>query len=87
MKTIIGTLALAFSVLGLALATPGQAEDHYIYRNASGKLVISNKPPPVGSEVLKKLDLTDGKQPGEDRDVQPNGRAETPPMASSNKGN
>jgi hypothetical protein len=44
-------------------------EEHYIDRNAAGQLVISNKSPPARSEVLKQLHLTDGKQPGEDRDT------------------
>jgi hypothetical protein len=43
--------------LGLALATQGQAEEHYIYQNPHGKLVISNQSPPAGSVVLKKLEV------------------------------
>jgi hypothetical protein len=81
---IIATLALTFIILGLALATPTQAEEHYIYRNAAGQLVISNKPPPAESEVLRKLELNDGKQPGEDRDAQPE-NPEAPPKPSRDK--
>ena len=75
MKTAATTLIISLS---LFFAAQSQAEEHFIYRNASGKLVISNKTPPPGSEVLKKLDLTEGKQPGEDREARPNGSAETP---------
>jgi hypothetical protein len=46
-------LNLAFCLslfLGLAVVTRGQAEEHYIYQDPDGKLVISNKPPPPGSK-------------------------------------
>jgi hypothetical protein len=82
---LIAILALTFIILGLALATPSQAEENYIYKNAAGQLVISNKPPPAGSEILKKLDLTDGKQPGEDHDTQPSERTETAPKPSKSQ--
>jgi hypothetical protein len=39
------------------LAAQGQAEDHYIYKDAQGKLVISNKVPPPGSNIIRKLDM------------------------------
>jgi hypothetical protein len=58
-KTIT-TIALVFSFslfLGLALATQGQAEEHYIYKDPHGNLVISNKLPPTGSIVLKRHEL------------------------------
>jgi len=35
-------------LLGLAVATQGQAEDYYIYETPNGELVISNKQPPSG---------------------------------------
>lgn len=59
---ILTTAALIF--VSLFLAALGQAEDHYIYKDAHGKLVISNQQPPAGSNVLRKLDLP------EYRDVQ-----------------
>ena len=34
-----------------------QSEEHYIYKDAQGKLVISNQQPPAGSNVLRKFDL------------------------------
>jgi hypothetical protein len=72
-------LGFCFSLfLGLALTTQGQAEEHYIYQNPHGKLVISNQSPPARSVVLKKLELTDGKvqQPQERADTQLNGQSE-----------
>jgi hypothetical protein len=42
-------------LLGLAVATQGQAEDYYIYEIPKGELVISNKQPPPGSKILKQL--------------------------------
>ena len=35
---------LAF-LLALAVVTPGQGEDYYIYQGPNGELVISNKQP------------------------------------------
>ena len=40
MKTAATTLIISLS---LFFAAQSQAEEHFIYRNASGKLVISNK--------------------------------------------
>jgi hypothetical protein len=64
-KTITAiALVPSFSLfLGLALATQGQAEEHYIYKDPDGKLVISNKTPPPGSSVLKKQDLPEATEP------------------------
>jgi hypothetical protein len=45
---------LAFLFL---LASHGQAEEHFIYKDAQGRLVISNQRPPPGSYVLRKFDL------------------------------
>jgi hypothetical protein len=69
MKSVT-TFALSVGLILIALTTLVLGEEHYIYRNAAGQLIISNKTPSPGTEVLKKLDLTDGKQPGEDRDTQ-----------------
>jgi hypothetical protein len=60
---ILTTAALIF-VSSFFLAVLGHAEEHYIYKNAQGNLVISNKQPPAGSDILRKLDLP------EYRDVQ-----------------
>lgn len=55
---------LSFSLfLGLALATQGQAEEHYIYKSSHGNLVISNQTPPPGSNVLRRLELPEVADP------------------------
>jgi hypothetical protein len=48
--------ALIFASL-FFLTAQGQSEEHYIYKDAQGKLVISNQQPPAGSTILRKLDL------------------------------
>jgi hypothetical protein len=68
MKTFV-MFGVATCVLSFAVAKPTEAEEHCIYRNAAGQIVISNKTQPIGTEILRTLDLTDGKQPGEDRDT------------------
>ena len=60
------TLNLAFCFalfLGL-LVTQGQAEDYYFYEGPKGELVISNKEPPPGSKIIKRLPgVTDREAP------------------------
>jgi hypothetical protein len=53
---IVTVIGLA-SFLTLALITQIEAEEHYIYKDPHGRLVISNKQPPPKSNVLKKLEL------------------------------
>ena len=53
---IITTTALIFASL-FFLTTHGQAEEHYIYKDPQGGLVLSNQKPPAGSTILRKLDL------------------------------
>src|SRR4030095_15052530 len=75
-------------LLGLAVVTPVQAEDYYIYQTVNGELVISNKQPPPGSKIIRQL-------PGEtDREVsqaqesskpQPSVQPEGSPKPSKNK--
>ena len=48
--------ALIFSAL-FSLTAHGQAEEHYIYKDPQGGLVLSNQKPPAGSTILRKLDL------------------------------
>jgi hypothetical protein len=52
----VTTIALA-SVLILSLTAQVRAEEYYVYKSPGGRLVISNKPPPPESEVLRKLEL------------------------------
>jgi hypothetical protein len=50
------TAALIFTFL-FFLAAYTQSEEHYIYKDVQGKLVISNQQPPAGSNILRTLDL------------------------------
>ena len=58
-------------LLGLAVATQGQAEDYYIYETPKGELVISNKQPLPGSKIIRLL-------PGETDRETPQGQAQEP---------
>jgi hypothetical protein len=52
------TLNLAFGFalfLGLTAVTQPQAEDYYFFKGPKGELIISNKEPPPGSEIIKRL--------------------------------
>src|SRR5262245_58731644 len=49
-------LAVCFALfLGLAVAAQSHAEDYYFYEGPKGELVISNKEPPPGSKIIKRL--------------------------------
>jgi hypothetical protein len=48
--------ALLFTFL-FFLAAFSQSEEHYIYKDGQGKLVISNQRPPAGSTILRTMDL------------------------------
>ncbi len=49
-------LASCFALfLGLAVVTQGRAEDYYFYKGPKGELVISNKEPPPGSQIIKRV--------------------------------
>jgi len=84
-------LASCFALfLGLAVVTQGQAEEHYIYQDPDGKLVISNKQPPPGSKIIKQqnlLGVTDNEvsQAQEPGKTEPNGQTEGSPKPSNNK--
>jgi len=54
-KSISARAALISTFLGLAGVTQGQAEDYYIYQTPNGALVISNKEPPPGSKITKRI--------------------------------
>jgi hypothetical protein len=85
------TLNLAFCFaffLGLAVITQGQADEYYIYQGPKGELVISNKEPPTGSKIIKRLpgatdrEVPQAQDPGK---TQPNVQTEASPKPSKNK--
>ena len=92
MKTLtrIGLVFCLYLFFALAFVAQGQAEEFFIYKDSQGNLVISNKPPPHGSSVLKKHDLpeTPGpevSQPQQGVAPQPNERSESSPQPLKSK--
>ena len=86
----IGLVMCFYVFSASALITHSQAEEYYTYKDPQGNLVISNKPPPPGSSVLKKQDLPEivGQQitqPPPGTDPQPNGRPESRPQPQKSK--
>jgi hypothetical protein len=87
-KGINARIALIFLFLGLAMVTQGQAEDYYFYEGRKGELVISNKEPPPGSKIIKRVRGATGRevpQPQEPGKTQPNVQTETSPKPSKTK--
>ena len=85
------TLNLAFCFalfLALAVATQGRAEDYYFYEGPNRELVISNKEPPPGSKIVKRLpgvtdrEVPQAQEPGK---PQPNVQTEGSPKPSKNE--
>jgi len=81
--------AVCFALfLGLAIVTQGQAEDYYFYKGSKGELVISNKEPPPGSQIIKRVrGATDREAPQGQETVkpQPNPQPEGSPKPSKAK--
>jgi hypothetical protein len=78
---------VALSV-GIALVTESQAEDYYFYKGSKGELVISNKEPPPGSQIIKRVpSVTDREAPQGQEPVkqQPNPQSEGSPKPSKAK--
>jgi hypothetical protein len=89
-KSIIARATLISLFLGLAAVTQAQAEDYYIYQTPNGALVISNKEPPPGSKITKRISFPDApdneapqNQPTDK--PQPNGQPEGSPKPSKGK--
>jgi hypothetical protein len=84
---IIEATLIALSV-GFALVTEGQAEDYYFYEGPKGELVISNKEPHPGSQIIKRVpgatdrEAPQAQEPGK---PQPNVQTEGSPKPSKNK--
>jgi hypothetical protein len=68
--------ALISLFLGLSVTAQSQAEDYYVYQTPNGGLVITNKEPPPGSKIIKRLNLPDDDQAKEPGKPQPNGQTE-----------
>lgn len=64
----------------LAFVTQGQAEDYYVYHDADGKLVLSNKKPPPGSKIIRHLTSVTDKEAPQDQPQEP---GKTPPTAQT----
>lgn len=83
------TAALTFAIL-FFLAGHGQAEEHFIYKDGQGRLVISNQQPHPGSHVLRKLDLPEFReaqmqQIHESSSMRPTGKFESLPKQEQKK--
>lgn len=82
-------LATYFALfLALAVVTQGRAEDYYFYEGPKGELVISNKEPPPGSKIIKRLPgVTDKEAPQaqEPAKPQPNIQPKGSPKPSKGK--
>ncbi|HUK39620.1 MAG TPA: DUF4124 domain-containing protein [Candidatus Acidoferrales bacterium] len=78
-----------FLFLGIGATPKIQAEEYYIYRDANGKLVISNQQPPRGSTIIKQEKLPEApanQEPGlQEHDDMSRERGENPPEAPKDK--
>ena len=81
-------LAFWFALFfGLAVAMQTQAED-YFYKGPKGELVISNKEPPAGSQIIKRVPGTTDKEPPQTQEpdtTQPKVQSEGSPKPSKTK--
>jgi hypothetical protein len=89
-KRINVRAALIALFLGLAAVTQAQTEDYYIYQTPKGELVLTNKEPPPGSKIIKRIsfpDTTDSEvpQPQQPTNPQPNVQPEGAPKPSKTK--
>jgi CRISPR/Cas system-associated protein Csm6 len=89
-KGINARATLISLFLVLAGVTQGQAEDYYIYQTPNGAVVITNKEPPPGSKITKRISFSDApdneapqNQPTDK--PQPNGPTERSPKPSKTK--
>jgi hypothetical protein len=89
-KSINARAALISLFLGFAAVTQAQAEDYYIYQTPNGALVITNKEPPAGSKIIKRISFPDAPdnealQNQPTHKPQPNGPTESSPKPSKDK--
>ena len=86
MKSIGATLIAI--LVGLAVVTQVHAEDYYFYKGPKGELVISNKEPPPGSQIIKRVPGTTDRetpQAQEPAKPQPNVQPDGSPKPTKNK--
>jgi len=88
-RMVVNT-AFCFSLFfGFFMRAQGWAEEYYVYRDANGKLVISNQQPPPGSTIIKRQNLPetfDNEVPRvPDNDDMSKGRIEGSPETPKNK--
>jgi hypothetical protein len=86
----ITTIAALIIAALFFFTAPGQAEEHYIYKDPQGGLVISNQKPPAGSTILRKLDLPEFReaqmqQVQESSSARPTGKLESSPKQEQKK--
>jgi hypothetical protein len=70
------------------VAAQSQAEDYYFYKGPKGELVISNKEPPPGSQIIKRVPGSTDKAAQQDEQVskpQANPQPESSPKQSKAK--
>src|SRR5262245_53647786 len=89
-KKLSATLNLASCLalfLGLAVVTQSQAQDYYFYEGPKGELAISNKEPPPGTKIIKRLPSMTRETPQapEPAKPQPNIQPESQPKPTKNK--
>jgi len=90
-KKLSATLNLASCLalfLGLAVVTQSHAQDYYFYEGSKGELVISNKEPPPGTKIIKRLpSVTNREAPQVQEPVkpQPNVQPDGSPKPTKNK--
>ena len=90
-KKLSATLNLASCLalfLGLAVVTQSHAQDYYFYEGSKGELVISNKEPPPGTKIIKRVPGTTDRetpQAQEPAKAPPKVQPESPPKPTKTK--
>jgi hypothetical protein len=87
--TLILTLVFASLLVSLPVQQ-GNAAEYYIYRDPTGRLVISNQKPPLGSQIIRQRDFPEAngsqvQQTNANNEAQSNGGMEGPPKSSNSK--
>jgi len=70
------------------VVTQGQADDYYFYEGPKGELVISNKEPPPGTKIIKRLPSVTNREAPQDQEpgkTMPKVKTESSPKPTKNK--